>query len=56
MARAGSARLRNFDVSNYRVRFGGEVVDWSVAGYIELRDEKKLDRFTQFALVAASMR
>jgi 3-oxoacyl-[acyl-carrier-protein] synthase II len=50
---SGIRPLRGFDVSNYRVRFGGEVVDWSVAGYIELRDEKKLDRFTQFAIVAS---
>jgi 3-oxoacyl-[acyl-carrier-protein] synthase II len=50
---SGIRPLRNFDVTNYRVRFGGEVTDWSVTGYIELRDEKKLDRFTQFALVAA---
>jgi 3-oxoacyl-[acyl-carrier-protein] synthase II len=50
---SGIALLRGFDVSNYRVRFGGEIVDWSVTGYIELRDEKKLDRFTQFAIVAS---
>ncbi len=50
---SGIAPLRCFDATDYRVRFGGEVVDWSATGYIELRDEKKLDRFTQFALVAA---
>ena len=50
---SGVAPLRCFDASGYRVRFGGEVVDWSPAGYIEPRDEKKLDRFTQFAIVAS---
>jgi 3-oxoacyl-[acyl-carrier-protein] synthase II len=50
---SGIAPLRCFDATNYRVRFGGEVADWSVTGYIEPRDEKKLDRFTQFAIVAA---
>jgi len=49
---SGIRPLVGFDVSAYRVRFGGEVLDWSVAGYVEPRDEKKLDRFTQFALVA----
>jgi 3-oxoacyl-[acyl-carrier-protein] synthase II len=49
---SGIRPLVCFDVSAYRVRFGGEVVDWSVAGYVEPRDEKKLDRFTQFAMVA----
>src|SRR5271165_860445 len=50
---SGIATLRCFDASKYRVRFGGEVADWSVTGYVEPREEKKLDRFTQFALVAA---
>jgi 3-oxoacyl-[acyl-carrier-protein] synthase II len=49
---SGIRPLVGFDVSAYRVRFGGEVLNWSVAGYVEPRDEKKLDRFTQFALVA----
>ncbi len=50
---SGIRPLRCFDTTAYRVRFGGEVVDWSPAGYVEPRDEKKLDRFTQFAIVAA---
>jgi 3-oxoacyl-[acyl-carrier-protein] synthase II len=49
---SGIRPLVGFDASAYRVRFGGEVLDWSIAGYVEPRDEKKLDRFTQFALVA----
>lgn len=50
---SGIAPLRSFDTAAFRVRFGGEVADFSPQGYIEPRDEKKLDRFTQFALVAA---
>ncbi len=50
---SGIATLRRFDASGYRVRFGGEVADFSALGYIEARDEKKLDRFTQFAIVAS---
>jgi 3-oxoacyl-[acyl-carrier-protein] synthase II len=49
---SGVRALQRFDTSKFRVRFGGEIADWSPAGYIEARDEKKLDRFTQFALVA----
>ena len=51
---SGVAPLRCFDATAYRVRFGGEVADWPPPGYIEPRDEKKLDRFTQFAIVAAT--
>jgi 3-oxoacyl-[acyl-carrier-protein] synthase II len=50
--KSGIHPLQRFDCSAYRVRFGGEISEWSVAGYVEPRDEKKLDRFTQFALVA----
>ena len=43
-----------FDASAFRVRFGGEVRDdqWSIEGYMDPKDEKRLDRFTQFAMVA----
>jgi 3-oxoacyl-[acyl-carrier-protein] synthase II len=49
---SGIRLLRVFDATKYRSRFGGEVPDWSIEGYVEAREEKKLDRFTQFALVA----
>ena len=42
-----------FDTTDFKVRFGGEVRDWSTDGYISLKDAKRIDRFTQFALVAA---
>jgi len=35
------------------VRFGGEIRDWSAGGYFPPKEEKRLDRFTQFALVGA---
>lgn len=49
---SGIRPLRQFDASDYKVRFGGDVYDWSVEGYIDTKEEKRLDRFTQFALVA----
>ena len=53
-ATAASDPLQRFDASAYRVRFGGEVLDaeWSTEGYIDPKDAKRLDRFTQFAMVA----
>jgi 3-oxoacyl-[acyl-carrier-protein] synthase II len=48
---SGIRPLSRFDPSAFRVRFGGEVLDFSIHGYIDLKDEKRLDRFTQFALV-----
>jgi len=46
--------IHGFDSSAYRVRFGGELAPWSVEGYIDPREARRLDRFTQFALVAGS--
>jgi 3-oxoacyl-[acyl-carrier-protein] synthase II len=46
--------LQRFDCSRFRSRFGGEISDWSTDGYIAVKEAKRLDRFTQFALVAAA--
>ncbi len=50
---SGIHELRLFDTSGYKVRFGGDVLDWSTEGYLTAYDAKRIDRFTQFALVAA---
>ena len=50
---SGIGPLECFDTSDYKVHFGGEVRNWSTDGYVEAKDAKRIDRFTQFALVAA---
>jgi len=49
---SGIHALRVFDTTAHKVRFGGDIYDWSVEGYVDRKEEKRLDRFTQFALVA----
>jgi 3-oxoacyl-[acyl-carrier-protein] synthase II len=49
---SGVRRIESFDTSRFRVKFGGEIVQWSTEGYVEPREAKRLDRFTQFAMVA----
>jgi 3-oxoacyl-[acyl-carrier-protein] synthase II len=49
---SGIHTLKAFDTTDYKVKFGGDIHDWSAEGYIEGKEEKRLDRFTQFALVA----
>ncbi len=49
---SGIDELRAFDFSDYKVRFGGEIRDWSTEGYIVPREVKRIDRFGQFALVS----
>jgi 3-oxoacyl-[acyl-carrier-protein] synthase II len=49
---SGVGPLERLDVTGYRVRFGGEVRNWSVEGYLDAKDVKRFDRFVQFAQVA----
>ena len=45
--------LTTMDTTAYKVNFGGDIPDFSVAGFVEHREAKRLDRFTQFAVYAA---
>lgn len=50
---SGVRAITRFEAGCYRSRIGGEVVGWAPDGYIAPKDAKRLDRFTQFAVVAA---
>jgi 3-oxoacyl-[acyl-carrier-protein] synthase II len=50
---SGIRRIERFDPSRFRTHFGGEIQNWSAEGYICAKDAKRLDRFSQYALVAA---
>lgn len=49
---SGVHPLRLFDCSNFKVKIAGDVYDWNPGEYIERKETKRIDRFTQFALVA----
>lgn len=49
---SGVHELRLFDSEKFKVKFAGDVYDWNPADYIDRKEVKRLDRFTQFALVA----
>jgi len=51
--RSAIAPITLFDTAAFKVRFGGEVKNWSTAGKLEPKLAKHLDRYSQFALVAA---
>ncbi|MBM80974.1 MAG: beta-ketoacyl-[acyl-carrier-protein] synthase II [Planctomycetaceae bacterium] len=55
-AKSGIGRLERFDVSDFKVQFGGEVKEFDATEHLDIdgKEVKRLDRFCQFALVAAA--
>ncbi len=51
---SGIHRLRCFDLEQFKVTIGGDIHDWDPSDYISPKEMKRVDRFTQFALVAAA--
>ena len=49
---SGIHPLVSFDTTHFKVKFGGEIQNWTTDGYISAKESKRLDRFTQFAMVA----
>jgi 3-oxoacyl-[acyl-carrier-protein] synthase II len=50
---SGIRGIERFDASRFRSHFGGEIKNWTTEGYIPPKDAKRLDRFTQYAVVGA---
>ncbi len=51
--RSGVGEIKRFDTSRHHVHFAGEISEFSPEKYIERKEAKRMDRFTQFAVVAA---
>ncbi len=51
--RSGIAPITLLDTTNFKVKFGGEVKNFDPSAVIDTRAARRLDRFSQFALVAA---
>ncbi len=51
--KSGISAIESFDTSAYPVRFGGEAKKFDVTKYVDRRESKRMDRFTQFAMAAA---
>ena len=45
--------IRQFDASKFKTRFACEVKDFDPTQYLDRKDARKMDRFTQFALIAS---
>ncbi len=51
--KSGISAIESFDTSAYPVRFGGEAKNFDVTKYVDRRESKRMDRFTQLAMAAA---
>jgi 3-oxoacyl-[acyl-carrier-protein] synthase II len=52
--KCGIAPLTLFDTSAFKVHFGGEVKNFQTEPVLTSKDARRMDRFTQFAMVAAA--
>ena len=50
---SGISTIESFDTSTYPVTFGGEIRNFDVTKYVDQRESKRMDRFTQYAMAAA---
>lgn len=53
--RSGVGLIQRFDCRDFKVRFGGEIRNFKPSNHIpfDAKDERRIDRFSQFALIAA---
>ncbi len=51
---SGIHPLRCFDTEEFKVKFGGDIYDWDPSEFIAPKEVKRIDRFTQFAMVAGT--
>ena len=53
--KSGIGRITRFDPTDYAAQIAGEVKDFDSDAYIDKKESKRMDRYTQFAVVAAGM-
>ncbi len=53
--KSGVAKITRFDPTDYATKIAGEVKNFDATQYIDKKEAKRMDRFTQFAIAAAKM-
>ena len=51
--KSGAAPITSFDTTNFKTKFACEVKDLNVNDYLDRKEARKMDRYTQLALIAA---
>ena len=50
---SGAAPITSFDAAKFKTRFACELKNFNVTDFINRKDARKMDRFTQYAMVAS---
>jgi len=50
---SGAAPITHFDATKFKTRFACEVKDFTVTDFINRKEARKMDKFTQYAMVAS---
>lgn len=53
--KSGIGAITKFDTSGYPAKIAGEVKDFDVSLYMDKKEARRMDRFTQFAVAGAKM-
>lgn len=51
---SGIHPLKNIDVSDFKITIGGDVQHWDPSEHLHPREQKRMDRFAQFGIVAGA--
>jgi len=51
--KSGAAPITHFDTTNFKTKFACEVKDLDINAYLDRKEARKMDRYTQLALIAA---
>lgn len=52
--KSGAAPIQQFDASKFKTQFACEVKNFNVTDFIDRKEARKLDQFSQYAMVSAS--
>lgn len=53
--KSGISKITRFDTEAFTTKIAGEITDFHPEEYIEKKELKKMDRFTQYAVIASKM-
>ena len=50
---SGAATITRFDIEKFRTQFACEIKDFNVLDHIDRKESRKMDPFTQYAMIVA---